>query len=509
MMKEKSQNLESTSNAETMHISKKRHRVESCIRLPSVFSLSSKPDMDEVNNSGTLIFGDASTADVILHLRKDETSLRELVKSDDDELGDASKLAAETKQGEEHVVNLHAQALMQCRYFDALLSDRWQDKVQSSTKEESENTIPIHINLCVAQGRQLTSYIATLQLLYTQDFVGTIQNVESALSILPIAAELLYDQCISACVRFLEAVSWTREEERQIVQLVSCLQLEKSSALLARLSPVKETAVVDMFNGLVYAATHRHQNGATVKAFVGQLLSGLASRDTVRQVLDQAFSESLNTVKDSIEEYASPNVRGHHDEIEALQRQNLHTAVVSGRHLLWIVERMIELRVAETAVVEWSEQGAFTANLKRAFSDDTWRNIAPGLPALVLRCTCRLASAVACGSIIASQQVRLKLVKEWLPVLVVSREHLPTSGASANQNKHLHQELENLFLNIILTLPMDDAQRLLQQCLSFATRNLEDCPHLVNAFNVWFRRATQVPAIEKEKMESESCCYPS
>lgn len=172
---------------------------------------------------------------------------------------------------------------------------------------------------------------------------------------------------------------------------------------------VKETAVVDMFNGLVYAATHSHQNGATVKAFVARLLSGHASRDTVRQVLDKAFAHSLKTVKDSVEEYASPNVRGRHDEIEALQRQNLHTAVVNGRHLLWIVERMIELRVAETAVNQWSEQGAFTANLKRAFSDDTWRNIAPGLPALVLRCTCRLASAVAECSIIAPKQVKLTL----------------------------------------------------------------------------------------------------
>lgn len=172
---------------------------------------------------------------------------------------------------------------------------------------------------------------------------------------------------------------------------------------------VKETAVVDMFNGLVYAATHSHQNGATVKAFVARLLSGHASRDTVRQVLDKAFMHSLKTVKDSVEEYASPNVRGRHDEIEALQRQNLHTAVVNGRHLLWIVERMIELRVAETAVNQWSEQGAFTANLKQAFSDDTWRNIAPGLPALVLRCTCRLASAVAEGSIIAPKQVKLTL----------------------------------------------------------------------------------------------------
>jgi hypothetical protein len=51
---------------------------------------------------------------------------------------------------------------------------------------------------------------------------------------------------------------------------------------------------------------------------------------------------------------------------------------------------------------------------------------------------------------------------------------------------------------------MADAQKLLQQCLSFATRNLDDCPHLVNAFNIWFRRATQAPALERAEMDSES-----
>lgn len=100
-------------------------------------------------------------------------------------------------------------------------------------------------------------------------------------------------------------------------------------------------------------------------------------------------------------------------------------------------------------------------------------------------------------------QVRLKLVKDWLPVLVISREN-QNQGREC-QNKHLHQELEDVFLNIILTLPMADSQKLLQQCLSFATRNLDDCPRLVNAFDTWFRRATQAPAIEKEEMESEAC----
>jgi hypothetical protein len=44
-------------------------------------------------------------------------------------------------------------------------------------------------------------------------------------------------------------------------------------------------------------------------------------------------------------------------------------------------------------------------------------------------------------------------------------------------------------LRIISTLPMSDAQELLPHCLSFSTRNVEDCPHLVTAFNTWFRRA--------------------
>lgn len=189
---------------------------------------------------GGLRFDDPSTADVILHLKQEESSLLE---QDNivDECSSASK---------PHVVNVHAQVLTQCRYFDALLSDRWQDRAQTSTQEESETSKPIHINLCVVPGRQHSSYRATLKLLYTQDFTGTIFNVESALSILPVAAELLYDHCISFCLRFLEAVSWTREEERQILQLVSCLQLEESSSLLARLSPVNVSNCNSMFGVL-------------------------------------------------------------------------------------------------------------------------------------------------------------------------------------------------------------------------------------------------------------------
>ena len=68
-----------------------------------------------------------------------------------------------------------------------------------------------------------------------------------------------------------------------------------------------------------------------------------------------------------------------------------------------MVERMIELRVVDVAVREWSEQAGFTADLQRAFGDDAWRNIVPGLPAVILRCTFRLTNVVSASTILASR----------------------------------------------------------------------------------------------------------
>jgi len=85
-------------------------------------------------------------------------------------------------------------------------------------------------------------------------------------------------------------------------------------------------------------------------------------------------------------------------------------------------------------------------------------------------------------------QVRRKLVEDWLPVLVACKDNVSPISPG---NKSLYLELEATFLRIISTLPLSDAQELLQSCLSFSTRNVEDCPHLVTAFNTWFRRAAR------------------
>ncbi|XP_006856016.2 BTB/POZ domain-containing protein At1g63850 isoform X1 [Amborella trichopoda] len=417
-------------------------------------------------------FNDALTADVILHLLPENPNF---------DVDNENSEFVDDQQGLE--LYLHSSFMHRSKYFSALLSDRWRESssVKSGRFLKLTRRIPL---------KSLEDYVMVLRLMYLSDFYGVIRDASIALSLLPIALEFLFDDCVRACVKFLEAVPWTEEEEARVLSLAPLLRHEESVELLTRVSPEKVDASEEMLHGLILAAIHSHPNVATVKAFVAKLLRDHSSRESVRRVLDCAFDTSLKTVKESLEEYSSPNLRGDHEEIEALQRLNLHSAVVNGRHLLWLVERMTEFRVADSAVKEWSNLSNFAADLQRAFTDDAWRNIAPGLPALILRCTWRLGNAVAAGSILVDRQVRMKLVKDWLPVLIVCKDNATPIPSG---QKSLYLELEETFLRIISTLPMSHAQELLQQCLTFSTRNVEECPHLVSAFDTWFRRAARAP----------------
>ncbi|XP_043710992.1 BTB/POZ domain-containing protein At1g63850-like isoform X2 [Telopea speciosissima] len=377
--------------------STKKRRVGSSGRLSSFGDIDSSKSSDGTL-TGSSGFNDPSTADVILRLYYESSPFED----DPETLSSSVNSVNSVDQGDVQL-HLHSNVLRRSKYFAALLSDRWQRK--SDSGEDSENSHRVYdLNLKVSSTiGSFNNHLTVLQLLYTNNFSTIIDSVSTALSILPVALELLFEDCVKACVRFLEAVPWSEEEEKKVLAFVPLLKQEESQELLARVSPTNSAASEDMLHGLIVAAIHNHSNMALVKAFVAKLLRDFSSRDSAKRVLDQAFHQSLKIVKESLEEYSSPDFRGDYNDPEAIQRVNLHTAMTNGKHLYWLVERMIELRVADTAVKEWSDQSSFTADLQRAFRDDACRNIAPGLQAVMLRCTCKLANAVAAGSIVAAR----------------------------------------------------------------------------------------------------------
>ena len=241
------------------------------------------------------------------------------------------------------------------------------------------------------------------------EFVVTVDRASTALDLLLVALELLFEECVRWCMDFLKPMSWTDEEEKQMVRLISFCSKKDSKELMSRVWPSGEDSCEVMLQGLISSTMNSYDNTAFEKAFVGKILRDLLSRETMKRVLEKVFRMSLKMVNESFEDYSSPVFRGDQNETEAIQRLNLHKASTNGKHLLWLLERMIELRVVDVTVREWSEQAGFTTDLQRAFRDDAWRNIVSGLPTVILRCTFRLTNAVSIGTILASRQVMNEL----------------------------------------------------------------------------------------------------
>ncbi|KAK4405263.1 BTB/POZ domain-containing protein [Sesamum angolense] len=455
---------------------------------PPAIPRSSSHSMFPVSSSSTACgFNDPATGDVILSLCLDRQSSPFGCLEVPSESSSLPTLEQPVTQ-----IYLHSRVLCRSKYFSALLSDRWRQRNDTSSSnhaESSQKSNRFHL-VVPATTESMSHHLTVLKLLYSDDLLSSLDSVSTALNLLPVALELLFEDCIKACVKFLEAVPWSEDEEKKILNLIPFLSEEESKELLARMSPLKNDSSEEMLHGLILAAIHNHSKMAFAKAFVAKLLRDFSSRESARRVLDTAFDKIFSVVKQSLEEYSSPVFTGDHNETEAIQRLNLHTAMINGKHLLWLMERMIELRVADTAAKAWSQQTSFTGDLQRALRDDAWWNIVPSLPSVVLRCTCRLANAMVAGNILADRQVRMDLVRDWLPVLITCKDSVSPMGPN---HKSLYLELEETFLRIISTLPISDAQELLQQCLSFSTRSMDDCPHLVAAFTTWFRRANRPP----------------
>ncbi|XP_044980151.1 BTB/POZ domain-containing protein At1g63850-like [Hordeum vulgare subsp. vulgare] len=466
---------------------RKRQRSASSSRLSSLSSPASPPrPVSSSSSSPPLSF---PNADLLLRLHLDPSA--------DDADADADvKPPAPAASLDLHVSSA---SLLRSRYFAALLSDRWCPDPSSSPAGRLSLAVPAPPSC----PRPFHAHVEVVRLLHTLDFAGTIRSPADALDILPVALQLLFDACVEACIRFLEAVPWSDDEEARVLDLAPLLPADEAAELLARVSLPPAAAPGDaatrspseaMLHGLIHSAIHGHPVPAATKAFVAMLLKDYPSRDCVHKVLDEAFLSRLDTVKELLGKYASPDFRiaVDSDEREAIQKLNLHSAVLNVKHLLWLIERMVDMRVADNAVKLWSEQVALAADLQKLLNDaDMWRNMAPGLPMLVTRCTLRLAHSVMIGETLVPRQVRMKLVKSWLPVLNVCRDIAqPMHSGYKSSNC---QELEETFLQIISTLSVPDAQELLQQCLGFSTRNVDDCPHLVTAFKTWFRRASRSP----------------
>lgn len=159
---------------------------------------------------------------------------------------------------------LHSRALRRSEFFDTRLSERW-------ANGDNCNNVKQPLEITLDKCTNPSTYVRCIQLLYVPDRVKhtAFNDVQDALGILEVAAELLFHDCVDACMRYLEAIPWTPENEVAIRGCVANLHLQVSPDLATRLCVLDASPSckpVDIMKDVLGELLSLVTNGAPPKA---------------------------------------------------------------------------------------------------------------------------------------------------------------------------------------------------------------------------------------------------
>nr|DAD18796.1 TPA_asm: hypothetical protein HUJ06_020259 [Nelumbo nucifera] len=183
---------------------KKRQRVGGSSHL-STFSDIESPMLDDTLTeisqkplglhclhvpSSSCNFKNPSNVDVILHLYLESSPFS----PNPDLISSVGSINEDDIQ-----LHLHSDILRRSKYFFALLSDRWKRKSGDDSSDDLDGILCLNLKAAHSIG-SIHSHLTVLHLLYTNDFSTIIGSASCALAILPVTHELLFEDCIRACV---------------------------------------------------------------------------------------------------------------------------------------------------------------------------------------------------------------------------------------------------------------------------------------------------------------------
>ena len=110
-------------------------------------------------------------------------------------------------------IYLHSQVLRKSKFYKNMISDHWL----------SSDERPLELKVTSCHG--FKCYIKCIELMYSSQANKSFCfcNVDEALAILPIASQLLFNDCINECMRYVDAIRLNSLQESNLPELLSSL----------------------------------------------------------------------------------------------------------------------------------------------------------------------------------------------------------------------------------------------------------------------------------------------
>ncbi|GKC05755.1 BTB/POZ domain-containing protein, partial [Tanacetum coccineum] len=300
---------------------------------------------------------------------------------------------------------------------------------------------------------------------------------------------LKFDDGISSCLRYLEAVPWSEVEEERVIMNLNELHLPNDHDVLERVALEASTSsriddiFLRLFTGVLQAKDEKARR--EMKSLISRLLredNSTADYNGAYNKLELS-KETLYTIchrcVTSLILCLSQATSG--DENRGMMSEITREA----DNLEWVVDILIEKRICEDFVKLWSDQNELAMLHLRV--PIMYRH-------KISRITAQLCIAIGRGNALVPKETRVALLSTWLEALYDDFGWMKRGSRMGDRRL-----IEDGLCQIILTLPLSQQQTFLMSWFDRFLEKGDDCPNIQRAFEIWWRRAfVRQPVVEPQ-----------
>ncbi|KAH7520840.1 hypothetical protein FEM48_Zijuj08G0188600 [Ziziphus jujuba var. spinosa] len=318
-----------------------------------------------------------------------------------------------------------------------------------------------------------------------------------------VSAGIMFTKGVISCLKYLEAVPWTEEEEGKLRSLFSRFKFDDSTTrdILARLYMLDSTDTKpDLAKQLVWSITTC--TDANARNELKTLFKGLLCKSSVYEKNHPELSKEdiyviclscLDSLVNLFKE-ASSTVSPEKPVMKETGKPLIERISRQVDNINWLLDILLDRQMAEEFVDIWADQG----DLLRMHE-----NASPMVRYEISRVTAFLVIAMGTRKLHCRSESRSGLLQAWFGPMLMDFGWLQRCRKGLDT-----KALEEAMGQTLLTLPLKLQYMLFMEWFRNFSKHGSECPNLSKAFQIWWRRSflrgSETNAIEsRNSMERE------
>ncbi|KAG2323003.1 hypothetical protein Bca52824_016216 [Brassica carinata] len=343
----------------------------------------------------------------------------------------------------------------------------------------AENSSALTCRIEVSDVENLGVFKETVELMF-EESNGIIKKlmkmgVYRAIDVLEVAAGIKFSRAVFSCLKYLEAVPWTEDEEERLRRVLAVYNLDDAATdeILARFtSNETENTQESLSKQLVWSITSCSDVNPRneLKSLVKGILCKTSVYEKEQPEIDmediyKAGKYCVDTLVKLFEEVSSsksgkPLIEGISREVENIN---------------WLLEIMIDREIAEEFVEIWGKQRKLVEMHEEA---------SPMVRYELSRVTGVMFIAMGKRRVQCGGEARAGLVEMWFRPMLLDFGWLQRCKNGLDM-----REVEEGMGQTLLTLPLKQQYQVFMEWFRWFSKHGTECPNLSKAFQIWWRRS--------------------